>query len=761
MNKGMNGTNLHEDTDLKAFLGRYLRAWPLVVVAGLFLSALSVVIMLIVQPIYSGSTSIVIETPMRHDDPNRMVQPQEPVARTDKNYYSNEQLRITSQPIISRVVDRLGLRTKYVQEGYILDWDMYKDTPIHVELDTSSVGNPVHVPYGVPFYLHNVNGDDFVLVGDGKYGPDDLEIEVEQAGKFGEWITLDSMRVRITRVVNAKLPLEGDDAENYGFIQNDPKGVTLGLMGSVLGELSLADASTVNVTISGSPKAKVLDILNAIGEEYTALHLEEQRQELDKTIANVEKEISRNTTQLNSTSDQLESFKTEANITNMAHATILLQEGLKSLDAKRESLLVQSNYYDNLVKLLRSGDDAKPSSPKAYGISDPLLNQMTTNYATLQSDISVLRAEGKTANPSYNRMIRLLDQQRDNILSSVESFRQNTSINLDNVDAQRKLLLSQQNAVPKLDRTLADKERDQRTQEAVNTDLMTRLSNLHVQRAALAPEVSVITPAYITDTDPIFPDIIILLVVTALLALLAPLGYLIIKALFSDRITGASDLSKAFPDIPLAARVPYTTHKEAGELLANSASPAYVEIAKLAAMLEHSRVKAPELDLVCGVNGKEDVHSAAQRLAWMLAHRGNRVLYVHDGASSVDRGGAPSSLTTAPWSASNLSEIKARAQEAGVGFVILEGTNADTLVITPEVAVLDRALLVCQPGITSKGDLEKLAISRNNGQLPPLLFILDGIKDKMLPWFGLAKKNGEKRLGFGKLIQYHWGRAIG
>ncbi|MBK9422070.1 MAG: hypothetical protein IPN44_13640 [Flavobacteriales bacterium] len=756
----MTGTNLNEDTDLKAFLGKYLRAWPLLGIAGLALLALVVVIMIIVQPMYSGSTSILIATPMRHDDPNRMVQPTQPVAKTDKNYYSNEQLRITSEPIISRVVDRLGLRNKYVQEGFFLDWEVYKDTPIQVELDTSSVHNVVHVPYGVGFYLHDVQGDNFKLVGDGKYGPDDLEIELEQDGKFGEWIKLDSARVRITRVMKSKLPLEGDDVENYGFILYDPHGVTLGLMGSILGELTVAEATTVNVTLTAAPKPKVLDILNGIGEEYTSLHMEEQKTELAKTITMLEGEITRNTGQLNSTSDLLEKFKTEANVTNMEHATILLQEGLKSLDAQRESLVVQTNYYDNLVKLLRSGDSAKPSSPKAYGISDPLLNDMTTKYAALQSDISVLREEGKTANPSFNRMVRLLDQQRENILSSVESFKANTRISLDNVDLQRRTLMAQQGEIPKLDRTLTDRERDQRTQEAVNTDLLTRLSNLRVQFAALAPEVYVTTPAYITDMDPFFPDIVILLAVAVMLALLAPLGYLIIKSLFSDKITGASTLAKAMPDVPLAARIPYTTHKDPGGLLTNPASPAYVEIAKLAALIETAHTTGPELDMVCGAGGKEAVGATAARLAWMLAQRGSRVMLVQETEATPRQTGAPAGLSIIAAKGISLSAIRSRAQEEGTAFVIIEGSNGDALAITPQVASLDRALVVCQPGTTSKGDLEKLGMSRANGQLPPLMFVLDGIMDKPLPWFGLAKKKGEKRLGFFDFFRYNWNRAV-
>ena len=55
----------HEDTDLKSFLGRYLRAWPLIGIAGVALLALVVFIMMAVAPMYSGSTSVVINTPMR------------------------------------------------------------------------------------------------------------------------------------------------------------------------------------------------------------------------------------------------------------------------------------------------------------------------------------------------------------------------------------------------------------------------------------------------------------------------------------------------------------------------------------------------------------------------------------------------------------------------------------------------------------------------------------------------------------------------
>ena len=756
----MNPTAHREDTDLKAFLGRYLRAWPLVVAAGAVLLALVVLVMVAVQPRYAGTTSIVIKAPMRHDDPTRLVQPQEPLPRTDKSYYFNEQVRITSEPILRNVVDRLGLRTTYVERGTLVDWDVYGQNPIAVELDTTSVEDLAHVPYGVTFYLQQVQGDEFTLVGDGKYGPEKRTIEVDLPGRFGEWITLDSMRVRITRVPGMEAQLEGETAKSYGFIQRDPRQVTLDLMGAVLGSTSLAEATTVNITYTGAPKAKVLDVLNAVGEEYVKDHLATQREQLDKTITMVQQEIARNAAALNSSSDKLEKFKSQANITNMQHSTILLQETHRELDERKESLKVQLDYYTNLVRMLSTRNEAKPASPKAFGITDPLLNDMTTNFAKLQTDIAMMEAEGKTANPSYNRMVRLLEEQRGNILSSVESFKQNTRLSLQNVDSQRQDILARQSAVPKLDRDLMDKEREQRTYESVNADLMARLSSLNVQRAVLTPEVSVAAPAYLTNLDPSFPNAVILLAVAFMLALLAPLGFLIAKALTSAKITGTKDLAAALPEVPVVARIPFATRRDPADFIKHANSRAYMETAKLAALLEQGRGRAPEMYLMCGADGPEDVGPTTARLAWVLAARGNRVLLAADGEVPAIRGERPPSLTVMNGRGAALDAIRSGAEELGVDMVLVQGTRVDDLVITPRLALCDRALVLCQPGITTHDALDNLAMARANGQLPPLAFIMAGLMEDHLPGCGLLSRRGERALGLWGALRYQWQRAV-
>ncbi len=743
-----------EETDLKTFIRRYLRAWPLLVLSFLALSSLAIILIVSVQPSYPGRTSILIATPMRHDDPNRLVQPQEVYAKTDKNYYLNEQLRITSQPVLANVVDRLGLAIKHVQANTLFDWDVYGNSPIRAELDSASAKAAARVPYGVTFYLRQVNGDKFTLVGSGKYGPDQTPIEVEQEANFGEWIQLDSARVRITRTTGNVPPLEGAEAKEYGFILFDRRAATLELMDAVTGEPALAEATTVNVSYTGAPQKKVLDVLAAIGDAYVAMHLAEQRLDLERTISKLQAEIGSNAKQLASTSDQLEQFRREENVTNMEHATVLLQEAMKSLDSEKEALLVQAAYYEQLAKTLGSNDAAKPISPKAFGISDPLLNDMTSQYAALQSDISVLRDEGKSANPNYNRLVRLLHQQRDNILATVQNFKASTQISLDNVEQRRKNLLVQQGAIPQLDRKLTDRLRDQEMYAQVNKELMARLSNLRVQHAALSPEVLVATPAYLTSLKPAFPNPVILFAAVVLLALMAPVVLLIARALVGGKFQGTASLQQVFPGTVPAAQIPFSSHPGVDGFAAATDSAAYTELSKLAALLEQLRGDGPQAVLVCGASGTEAVGTTTGRLAHVLAARGNTVFWSSTLAQRSMAAAGP--VAVAPGTP--MAGLRAMAGQSG-GFVVIEGSSADQLAALPPTEHADRALILCQPGVTDNGDLKKLAVSMANGQLPPLLFVSIEVMDRALPWWGLGKSGNERRLGPLEWLRYNWIRA--
>jgi uncharacterized protein involved in exopolysaccharide biosynthesis len=756
-----------EDTDLKAFLRRYLRTWPLLIPVAIVLLGIVVLLVVFVPPSYSASSSILIETPMRYDDPNRMVQtPDRTIPTTDKNYYTNEKLRITSQPILMAVVKQLGLTTQYYEEG-LIDRPVYPAKPIIVEVDSSRLPKHDAMPNGIMFYVTGIDGKDFHLEGDGEYGPTSREIDVDRTEQWGHWFMLDSLRLRVDR--SPQLARDSTSV-TYGFCFQDPRDVTLGLMDAITADFVETDASTVLLTLTSATSVQAMDILNAVGNEYVATHLAERREMLDRTIAQVDSEISRNLSSLGANSDAVESFRTVTGVTDVDHEKVMLMERSEGLDKQRENLMVKAQYYAYLKKLLSEKNTSDQLiSPKVFGIQDPILNDMTEQLISLQSDITALKNEGKTAHPYYVQLTQRLEQQRANLLTSVTGFEETNNMLLANINQQYRKLAGQQTAIPGTERELDDKQRDARTLEAQHSDLLARAANLRIARSAIEPEVRMITPAYLTSTDPFFPNIVILALVAAALWLLFPLGFLVIKSLFSDRILAMKDLARALPDCPLVGQVPYTSLTNPEALIAQPRSEAYIEVSKVAFGLElRKRSEGPLVTVLSNANDKGTGRTLAEMLASVLALRGNRTLLVD--ATSTPAGPSSPSRTAIETVRPGLDRATVfdlpsdpgleLTKQGEYGHVLIVGPSAAALPAWPGIRSIHYALILCQVGETRYATLEELALAQMNGQLPEMGIVVNKVMEKRLPYLGFLRSKKEKGLGFWGALKYNWQRAF-
>jgi tyrosine-protein kinase Etk/Wzc len=745
--------NTLQDTDLQTFVKRYMRSWPVVALCFAALIGLIVFILLTVQPKYTGLMSVLIETPMRYDDPNRMVQPKDRAESTDKNYYVNEKILITSEPVMRKVVERLGLTIQYLEKG-IFDKELYKGTPLLVQVDSTRLPRPVRFPMGIPFYVSVNDENGFHLQGEGEYGLEDREIEVDKDVKWGEWFELDSVRVRVTLKPGKEKNIKGLKETTYGFMLRDVHAVTLELIANVETDLVEAEASTVNLKMTGAPNQKTVDVLNAIGHTYVERHMNERRAMLDRTIRHMEDEIASNSTSLAKSSDSVQAFRTSEGITQLNHETIMLVEHSADLEKERQELLVKDKYYDYLKNLLGGeSNNNNPISPKAFGIQDQVLNDMTERLVTLQSDITLMEQEGKTANPNYQRLIRQREQQRQNVLGSVEGFTASNDLRLASVDERLARMKGQESAVPRNERTLSDKQRDQRVLEALYTDLVVRSANLRIVRSSLEPEVQVTTPAYITSQEPVFPNLKILFIVAFLLSFIIPLGILVVKGLLGGNVQSVQDVTKALHGAPVVGQIPYTGLTKPEELLEHPRSLAYAELAKLAGFVENDAA-AGNHTLITGCGNVEGARTVAHMLAATLAHRGARTLLVDASLPGKKKRSLP-----------NVTGLDVREQATvpdteGYEHVVTLAPPTNMLATRKGLASsASRTLVVAEQHNTSLSSLEELGTAITNGQLGRLAVVMNRNMDKTLPLFGLGKGRGEKSLGLFGAIRYIWNRA--
>lgn len=756
-----------EDTDLKAFLQRILRTWPLLIVSLIAFGALvAFLVVVITPPFYTASTQILIQTPMRYDDPNRMVQPNDLSANTDQNYYFNEKARITSQPVLAQVVKDLNLTTKYVREGIIRDSELYLTSPITVQVDSTTLPASADMPNEITFYVTRVDDRTFHLEGDGDYGIPSRTIEVDRNGSWGEWFMLDDLRLRVLLNLGAKT-MEDDAEVTFGFQFLAPEGLYLDLIDDIESDFVEAEATMVLLSYTAAPGTKALDILDAMGSTYVETHMVERREMLDLTIKNVENEINHNLALINANSASVEAFRTQEGVTDLDQSTALKMKRSETLDSQREDLQVKNKYYSYLQGLLANPKmTERPISPKAFGIDDPILDDMTKKLAATQSDIITLQDGKKTAHPYYAQLVRDLQQQRENILNSVEGFKASNEMLLANVNSQRERLTAEQRAIPATDRQLTDRQRDIRALETQHNDLLARSANLRISRASMEPEVKVTTPAYLTSDKPLFPDLFILPIVAFLLAMMVPFFYLVIQALFSDRISSVKSLARSMPNSPVVGQVPFTSLTDPSKLIDQPQADAYTKMSQVAAYLELIKADNPAFStLVSPAYDKESGHAFTKMLAAVLADRGGRTLIVNaipkaKGAAALPTGKMPVVKGVDELHIPGpMVEFDPSLSE-GYDFTLILGPKASALPAWKPARSIKHALIVCELGETPYHVLDALVLAQINGQLPEIALVLNKIMDHRLPYFGLFRSAGEKGLGLWGALKYNWQRAL-
>ena len=321
--------------------------------------------------------------------------------------------------------------------------------------------------------------------------------------------------------------------------------MTLELIGSVETELVEAEASTVNLKLTSAPNQKIVDVLNAIGYTYVERHMNDRRLMLDRTIRHMRMNSRATPCRSPPAATVCEAFLTAEGITHLNTRPFCYWSAVPIWSARSRTGEGQVLQLSAQPAWQGTKGD-KPISPKAVGIQDEIPNEMTERLVALQTDITLLEQENKTANPNYERMVRQMEQQRQNILGSVEGFTASNDLRLANVNERLGRMKSQDSAVPRNERTLSDKQRDQRVIEAPYTDLVLRSANLRIVRSSLEPEVKVTTPAYHQPgarvPEPQYP-----LHRGLPLSFMIPLGYLVGKSLLGDRVQGPKDILKVLP----------------------------------------------------------------------------------------------------------------------------------------------------------------------------------------------------------------------
>jgi len=624
--------NISSEIDLKQILRRFMRAWPSFALAFVIFIGIAILLELFFFPIYEAKTSILIENPQRINDPSRMATGEDP-SRSEANYYINEQVKLSSFPIVFQTVKNLNLNITYFNKGLILDEDIYTKSPFKVEVmnETDFVGEEIDIDEPLVFYIRFIDLESFNIESDNELPEGNENFVMSDQFKFGEEISFGECKFKIilNSDYNQSSQVAMDDmlVDWLGFEIANPDAVALEIMSSITVEPAQLEASVLGVSMYGNPKEKIIDLLNNLGQTYINKHLEEKLAVYDKALNFINIKLDNIKDSLLINERNIQTYKSEKEITNLGEESKILLQEITRLEAEKADLIVLENYYSYLTEfLLDNNNYNKLISPQAFGLADKNLNELTSELMSLQLEKTTMEIENKQANPTYSYIVRKIETYRQNILETVEGFATSNEMLLSNLNIELWRLKQEQKELPGTESELMNRYRFFEFNEKLFDDLMERKVELEISKASIEADFKIIEPAYLTSLDPFFPMPIINFPIAFILAILIPVSLISIKSLFNNKILSQKDFTYKNSNHKYHGQILHTNILYPNDLLNFKNSTTFDNISAIGySIFAKNNVSRIAFTSISPKTGKSFVSSL---LAANLSIRGKKVLII-------------------------------------------------------------------------------------------------------------------------------------
>ncbi|MEO5647724.1 MAG: Wzz/FepE/Etk N-terminal domain-containing protein, partial [Chitinophagaceae bacterium] len=513
---------------IKEHILKYLAYWPLFLVCFVLFVGAGIAYTRYATPKYTANAEILIKgsqnsTASRSSDD--LIE--NALSGGQKTSLENELRLIRSSTLMQRVVSKNSFNISYHHIGSIRKTDMYTDVPFRLLpqlikdssrpftlritefttdggiIETGSEENTkkFNFKWNVPFASEEKT---FLLVKRGNTTPGKAHFEV----------TWNPIRVTVGEIL---------------------KKLSVGMLD--------AKTSIINISLLIEHPRRGQEILNALASEFNLADIEERNIISQNTIRFIDDRLSAVSTDLSDIEGKKEGFQSSQSMIepgaqsaqSFGNSDQLTQE-IADLRLKQKVAQSLTGYFNK-----PNADDLVPST---LGLDDPTLGSLIVKYNELQSKKqkeAPSLTEGGLIMQDINNQIK---DVKGNVLEALTNYKGNLRQSEGNLQAQNGQYRSFINALPRKTRGLLEITRKQSITESLYIYLANKREEAAIQSTASSiSNFKQIEPA--GAYGPVEPNTKNILIYTALLGLLLPVGLIFLKDLVNDKINTRRDISNS------------------------------------------------------------------------------------------------------------------------------------------------------------------------------------------------------------------------
>lgn len=544
-----------EKVNYQEILFKYIIHWPWFVASVLACFIGAWMYLHFQTPVYQVSASIMIKDDKKSGSGNAadieslglggMI--------TSAQSIDNEIEVLRSKTILKEVINNLELYITYYDEDEFPKKELYKTSPVVVNLTAQEADNLSDVAF-VNMKLAPEGGLDVNLrVGVNDYNKhfDKLPAVLPtDAGTFG-FTLKDSLS-------NGRV--EGQNTiRNISAIVSQPFVVAKGYQGVLNIAPTSKTTSVAVVSLMNTNIQRGQDFINKLMEMYNRNTNNDKNEVAEKTKEFINERIKIIDEELGSTEDKLEAFKRNAGLTNIGSDAQLAVEGNAEYERKRVENGTQINLIRDLTKYINNPSNEYEVLPANIGLSDNGLTTQIDRYNELIFERKRLLRTSTENNPMIVNLDTSIRAMKANVQAAIDGTLQGLLIVKADLDREASRFSRRISDAPGQERQYVSIARQQEIKAGLYLMLLQKREENAITLAATANNAKIIDEP-IAEGGPVSPKPKMIYMIALVVGVGLPVGVIFLLGLTKFKIEGRGDVEK-LTSLPIVGDVPLTDEK--------------------------------------------------------------------------------------------------------------------------------------------------------------------------------------------------------
>ena len=535
-----------EKIDFHAMLFRYIIRWPWFVASIILCLAGAWLHLRQATPVYNISASVVIKDDKKGGNSGGNLTAHEGLGLVSSvSNIDNEIEILRSKTLTKHVVSELNLYTTYFAPGSFNDVELYKSSPVEVGL-TPQEADKLSDPALFELTLSPGNTLDVkATVGGDAYSKRFTKLPAlltTPAGTFTFTLAHDSVTVKEPQTLTA--------------VVSNPLWTAKGYAGALSVEPTSKTTSIVIVSLKNTNKRRGEDFINKLIEVYNRNTNNDKNEVAEKTEEFITGRIRIINDELFSTEKELETFKRDAGLTDLASDAQLAVSENSAYEKQRVENGTQLNLVSYLAEYISAPDKVNTVLPVNVGLTDQSLPPLISQYNEMVLQRNRLLLNSSESNPVIVNLDTSIRAMRENILTTLRSVKEGLLITKADLDRQAGKFNRRISNAPAQERQLVSISRQQEIKAGLYLMLLQKREENSIALAATANNAKIVDEA-MADDYPVSPKTRTVYMIALLMGVGIPVAVIYVMGLLQFRIEGRADVEKLtsvpiIGDIPLA-----------------------------------------------------------------------------------------------------------------------------------------------------------------------------------------------------------------